>query len=164
MPRTTRGPARCLRDALRAVVLAFGALDDAERPCGTPLPAPHAWALLELLALGPLTVTALASRLSIDRTNVSRLCQRMEAAGDVRCEPHPEDRRARIVALTASGERAARAVEQASTAHFECVVAALDADPRGVIAALDALARALAPAHRPSARPRKPQPRIGETP
>lgn len=50
---------------------------------------PHAYALLELLHHGePMTVSELAAHLAIDRTNVSRLCARMEEAGQLAREPH----------------------------------------------------------------------------
>ena len=82
--------ARALRDALRRLMVEHGALDDSCRPCGAALSLPHAHALLELLvAPGPVTVSQLAQRLRIDRTNVSRLCARMEALGSSSARPTP---------------------------------------------------------------------------
>ncbi len=135
--------ARVLREATRHLMLAHGALDGGQRPCGTPLPTANAWAFLELLQHGPMTVTALASRLSIDRTNVSRLCDRMESLGEVERSPHPDDKRARLVGLTESGTKIARSVDASSAAHFQAVLGRLAADPASVVHALTVLARAM---------------------
>ena len=137
--------ARALREAVRRLILAQGALHDGHRPCGTPLPTPHAWALLELRRHGPMTVTALAARINLDRTNVSRLCARMESLGEIDRAPHPDDRRARLIQLTEAGERVARSVDLSSAAHFAGVLDRLDADPTAVVNALTTLARAIAP-------------------
>lgn len=139
--------ARALRDALRRLLVAHGALDEARRPCGAPLATSDAWALLELRDGGPMKVTGLAERLNIDRTNVSRLCTRMESRGEVERVPHPGDGRARLVKLTQRGERLAEAVDLSSTDHFAIVLGRLDADAVGVIEALDALTRAMGPHH-----------------
>lgn len=135
--------ARALRDALRRLLVAHGALDEARRPCGAPLTTSHAWALLELRDAGPITVTALAERLNIDRTNVSRLCARMESEGEVARVVHPQDGRARLVKLTDKGEGLAATVDRSSTDHFAVVLGRLDADMAGVIEVLDALTRAM---------------------
>ena len=135
--------ARALRDALRRLLVAHGALDEARRPCGTPLTMSHAWALLELRDVGPMTVTALADRLNIDRTNVSRLCARMEAHGEVERVAHPQDGRARLVQLTGKGARLAATVDRSSVDHFAGVLARLDASVADVIPHLDALTRAM---------------------
>lgn len=126
------GLGRALRDAVRQLIVAHGTLDAAKRPCGTPLPVPHAWALLELLAHGPLTVGSLAARLNIDRTNVSRLCARMVQRGEVVRAPHPHDRRARLIELT----------DADSAAHFQEISARL-ADPDAIRVALLTLIDAL---------------------
>jgi putative acetyltransferase len=144
---------KALRETTRRLIIAFGALDDARRPCGTPLPTPHAWALLELRARGPLTVTDLASHLRIDRTNVSRLCARMEKLGELERRAHPHDRRARLVQLTPTGEELARRVDRASTAHFQRVLDQLDANPTAVIESLLALAAAMESCPPPTERP-----------
>lgn len=138
-----RTNARALRDALRRLLVAHGTLDEARRPCGTPLSASHAWALLELVDASPMTVTALAERLNIDRTNVSRLCTRMEALGEVERVAHPGDGRARLVKLTERGERLAHTVDRSSTGHFDRVLDRLDRDVAGVIDALETLTRAM---------------------
>jgi DNA-binding MarR family transcriptional regulator len=137
--------ARRLRDALRRVLAAHHTSDGERRPCGTPLPLPHAHALLCLREADvPLRVSALAAQLSIDRTNVSRLCARMEALGEVERRLAIDDRRARVVALTSHGRALADHVDASSARHFAQVAAALGPDTAGVVDALAALADALA--------------------
>ena len=135
--------ARALRDAMRVLIVAHGALDDARRPCGARLPRMHAWALLELHAHGPLSVNRLAERLAIDRTNVSRLCARLVEEGQVTRVWSAEDRRRREIALTEAGRKAAAAVDASSADFFERVRARLGERAGAVEAALQALAEAL---------------------
>lgn len=143
MTRTLHNPAQALRDTLRRLLVAHRTFDEARRPCGTSLATSHAWALLELRVAGPLTVTTLAERLNIDRTNVSRLCARMEVNGEVERVPHPEDGRARLVNLTKDGARLAERVDLSSTDHFAIVLGRLDTDMGSVIKTLDALTQAM---------------------
>lgn len=141
-PKTTN--ARALRDAVRQLIVSHRALDQAQRPCGTLLPLPHAYALLELLhSAQPMTVTALAQRLTIDRTNVSRLCARMQALGELSMQPHAQDARARTLVLTDKGRALARSVDASSTAHFEAIEATLGDAAHGVIEALELLGSAM---------------------
>lgn len=136
--------ARRLRDAVRHLMVAHGALEEARRPCGTPLSIPHAYALLELLHHGePMTVSELAAKLAIDRTNVSRLCVRMEEAGDLDREAHPDDGRARALRLTSKGKRVAQTVDEQSAHHFGRLAKRLGDDVGEVVAALDRLSRAM---------------------
>lgn len=137
--------ARRLRDAVRYLVVAHGALEESRRPCGAPLSIPHAYALLELLHHGePMTVSELAATLAIDRTNVSRLCARMEEAGDLERAPHPDDGRARALRLTAKGRRVAQGVDDQSARHFGRLAKRLGDDVGAVVAALDRLSDAMA--------------------
>ena len=61
--------------------------------------------LTALSARGPLDQTSLAEELGIDRTNVADVVRRLEGRGLVSREPHPEDRRAKLVSLTAKGRQ-----------------------------------------------------------
>ena len=128
---------RHLRDAVRRLVVTHRALADAKRPCGAPLSMPHAYALLELLhSEEPLTVSALAETLAIDRTNVSRLCSRMEETGELIRRAHPRDGRARALHLTPHGEALARNTEASSTQYFTRLFHALGTDADAVIRSL----------------------------
>jgi DNA-binding MarR family transcriptional regulator len=137
--------ARRLRDAVRHLVVAHGALEETRRPCGAELSIPHAYALLELLNHGdPMTVSELAAKLAIDRTNVSRLCARMEEAGQIAREQHPEDGRARALRLTARGKKLAHSVDDQSAGHFDRLSKRLGGSVGEVVAALERLSQAMA--------------------
>jgi DNA-binding MarR family transcriptional regulator len=136
--------ARRLRDAVRHLVVAHGALEELTRPCGAKLSIPHAYALLELRDHGdPMTVSELAAKLAIDRTNVSRLCARMEEAGHLARAPHPEDGRARALRLTARGKKLARVVDDQSASHFGRLAKRLGGSLPEVVTTLDRLSNAM---------------------
>lgn len=100
---------------------------------------PHAHALLELLgAEGPLSVTELSAALNIDRTNVSRLCVRMEEQGEV-IRSKGEDARVTEVMLTPKGRMLAERVDGASAKHMANIARSLDRPMEEIIESLRAL-------------------------
>lgn len=135
---------RRLRDAVRCLVVAHRVLTDLKRPCGASMSITHAYALLELYgAARSMTISELTDRLVIDRTNVSRLCARMEQAGEVARSVHPEDGRARVLQLTAHGRRLARGVDESSARHFAALVTKLGSATGRVIESLELLQQAI---------------------
>jgi DNA-binding MarR family transcriptional regulator len=62
---------------------------------------------LRRLAVQPLTLRTLAERLASDPPYVTLMVDDLEERGLVKREPHPEDRRAKLVKLTAAGRAAA---------------------------------------------------------
>lgn len=68
----------------------------------------------------------LAALLGLDRSSITRLCSRLEAEGRLKQEPAPADARARLLRLTASGQRMAGNLRSASLARFNRI---LDAVP-----------------------------------
>jgi DNA-binding MarR family transcriptional regulator len=62
---------------------------------------------LRRLATEPLTLRALAERLASDPPYVTLMVDDLEERGLVKRMPHPEDRRAKLVKLTAAGRAAA---------------------------------------------------------
>ncbi len=62
---------------------------------------------LRQLAMKSLTLRALAQRLSADPPYVTLIVDDLEKRGLVQRMPHPEDRRAKLVQLTAAGRAAA---------------------------------------------------------
>jgi DNA-binding MarR family transcriptional regulator len=62
---------------------------------------------LRRLATQPLTLRALADRLAADPPYVTLMVDDLEERGLVHRMPHPEDRRAKLVELTAAGRAAA---------------------------------------------------------
>jgi DNA-binding MarR family transcriptional regulator len=138
-----------LRGLVQSFVRSFGLLVTKETPCGQPISPSYAHALMVLLDRSrERAVTAqadLAAILGIDKSNVTRLCARMEAAGHVDQARAPDDGRSRLVTLTANGERLARRVEAASQQRFEQIVTALTRSERAAIfTSLAALNRAIA--------------------
>jgi DNA-binding MarR family transcriptional regulator len=77
--------------------------------------------------------SVLGVTLGIDKSNVTRLCGRMEAAGHVSQERASDDGRSRLVSLTGAGKRLAGRIEQASQERFRRIVAALPRDQRSTV-------------------------------
>ncbi|MEU5847315.1 MarR family winged helix-turn-helix transcriptional regulator [Saccharopolyspora shandongensis] len=80
-------------------------IDEHVRDCvaDTDLTAPQAIALRELSE--PLTMRELADRMHCATSNVTFVVDRLEKQGLVTRQPHPRDRRAKQLTLTAEGER-----------------------------------------------------------
>jgi DNA-binding MarR family transcriptional regulator len=93
--------------------------------------------LLISLAQAPLTLREISRAFDVDPSAATVAVDRLERRGLVRREPHPEDKRSKLVTLTDRGQQAA------ATAHR------ILTDPPAALAALDAatlttLARILA--------------------
>jgi DNA-binding MarR family transcriptional regulator len=148
-PASGTADADALRVAVQRFVRSFGLLSLDRTPCGTPLSTSTAHALMVLLQAGGrgerLTQQALGEELGIDKSNVTRLCAKMEQAGHVTQERCPNDGRARLLSLTAAGSRLATKVDRASRERFARLLAALPArsDRTRIVAALDALNAAI---------------------
>ena len=67
---------------------------------------------LRRLAPKPLTLRALADRLSADPPYVTLIVDDLEKRGLVQRTPHPQDRRAKLVQLTAAGRAAAARADE----------------------------------------------------
>jgi len=95
---------------LRAQAVALAKVEAALKAQGLP---PLAWydVLLELERSGaPMRPHALESELLLAQYNLSRLLDRMEAAGLVARNPDPQDGRGRLVTLTGAGQAMRRAM------------------------------------------------------
>lgn len=134
--------AEALRGAVQRFVRTFGLLSGDQTPCGEPLATSHAHALMFLLsragASHPVMQQELGRVLGIDKSNIARLCAKMERAGHVSQQRSPTDGRARLVELTARGRRLAEQVDAASRARFAAVLAAVPEASRPAL--LEALA------------------------
>jgi MarR family transcriptional regulator, organic hydroperoxide resistance regulator len=72
-----------------------------ERAAKLGLTAPQATALRELT--GPMTMRELAERMSCEPSNATFVIDRLEKRGLLERRPHPTDRRAKRLVLTAEG-------------------------------------------------------------
>lgn len=128
-----------LQAQMIALVRAFGLHRPERTPCGVPVPVSDAHALMELAQAGAtgLSPTALADRLRLDRSSVTRLVQRLAERDWLRRDSDPADGRAAILQLTDAGRATTERLAAARAAKFAGVVARLPASERA--AALDAL-------------------------
>jgi DNA-binding MarR family transcriptional regulator len=133
--------ARELQVSVQAFVRNFGLLVTKQTPCGQPVSPSIAHALMALLdreEAGTVTYQhELAEILGLDRSSITRLCSRLEADGRLEQEPAPHDARARLLRLTASGERMAVNIRAASLDRFARIVEAIPVSKRQPL--LDAL-------------------------
>jgi DNA-binding MarR family transcriptional regulator len=73
------------------------------------LTAVQAKVLLTVQPDGTMTMRSLAAQLQYDASNLTGVVDRLEEMGAVRRQPHPSDRRAKGVVLTAEGQRTRQA-------------------------------------------------------
>ncbi len=132
-----------LRKALQQMLLAHQILHEHQRPCQSQLSLPHAWTLMALLEHPSLTISSLTDHLQIDRSNVSRLCIRMEKNGELVRTPDPSDKRITCVELTPKGKEIAESLLRASDQHFLSICARLRPHTEQIIDALKALTAAI---------------------
>jgi DNA-binding MarR family transcriptional regulator len=145
-PRSRPGSnAQELRRLVQKFVRDFGLLAQDSTPCGKPLATSHAHALMLLLEQErPISQKELGDALGIDKSNVTRLCQKMEAEGQVALQRGDEDARVRLLSLTARGAKLAQEVEQASKDRFASLLKAVPASERArVFEGLDLLSKAV---------------------
>ncbi|MGW2253214.1 MarR family winged helix-turn-helix transcriptional regulator [Kitasatospora sp. NPDC001660] len=76
-----------------------------------------------LARTGPRSAADLAGEIGLDRSGVTRRATRLEEAGLLRREPDPHDRRATLLALTATGRRAVETTRQRLATHIEACLA-----------------------------------------
>ena len=140
----TDDDAKELRSAIQGFVRGLGLLSSDRTPWGGRLSISHAHALLILMECSQRgykpTQHDLGETLGIDKSNVARLCARMEAARHVTQERCPEDGRARRLSPTNKGLQLANYVDESSRKLFIAVMTVIPAHARpGVLSALEAL-------------------------
>lgn len=122
-------------DALARVSRAVkGAAGEALRELGVH--AGQNFLLDELRREDELTPGALARRIGVDVSTITRTAQRMEAAGLVRRVPDRADARLVRVALTDEGRAVAERLPAVLGAVYERMLAPLDAEDRAALVAL----------------------------
>ena len=138
-----------LRGLIQTFIRSAGLLAGDQTPCGHPVAVSHAHALMVLLETARtgnhMSQRELGQALGIDKSNVARLCRRMEGAGHLVQSRSADDGRARILSLTARGTRLAKDVERSSGDRYESLMSAIPERSRaGVLSSLSCLNRALA--------------------
>lgn len=136
-----------LRGLVRSFVQGFGLLDEQRTPCGLPVAPREAHALARILAAElesrPLRQAELASALKVDKSNVTRVVQRLVNGGYV-AQDQGEDARQRLLRLSAKGRRLAERIEAASLTRFETVLVGMPkSEIERVLHALDVLNQAI---------------------
>lgn len=89
--------------------------------------------LTELGRAGPLPLSELGTRVSLEKSWVSRAVEAMAARGLVSKEPNPQDARSWLVTLTADGERTVRELNQTLDDHAQRLLARLSARERDTV-------------------------------
>jgi DNA-binding MarR family transcriptional regulator len=148
-----------LRGAVQRFVRGFGLLSEQTTPCGQPVSPREAHALMALRAherAGRRAHLALLQHdLGIDKSNVTRVVQRLCDAGRVAAGTTDVDGRLRLLRLTPRGRRLADRLEHASAERFAALLARIPAAQHAaVLAAVTLLADAVpAPSASPTREP-----------
>jgi len=126
----------------------FGLLVTKQTPCGFPLSPSHAHCLMLLLEREKrglqTSQSEIGGRLTIDKSNIARLCSKLEQDGHATQQRDPEDGRGRLVELTAKGRRMAERLEMASDQRFARVLGAVPSAQRAqLLASLSVLIEAV---------------------
>jgi DNA-binding MarR family transcriptional regulator len=134
---SAEGDALLLRAAVQRFAHSFGLLITKQTPCGHPVSPSYAHCLLVLLERedsGEETSQAdLCTRLTIDKSNVARLCSKLQSAGHAMQWADPEDGRGRIVRLTQKGRQLAMRLDASSRERFERVLSAIAISKRPAV-------------------------------
>ena len=126
-----------LRELLHSLTRYFDACERHETQDGESIPSSYAQALMVMLdfqnrQMVP-TLSDLVDLLDIDKSNVTRLCQRMSESGHVDLARDERDRRAKRIELTTSGEELAEFIQNASQERYEQVLSYFENSERQVL-------------------------------
>ncbi|HVL84210.1 MAG TPA: MarR family transcriptional regulator [Pseudonocardia sp.] len=100
------GPSRrmaAVTSVMRVQQILLSAVDGALRPHGLTFARYEALVLLTFSRSGSLPMRVMGERLQLHPTSVTNIVDRLQADGLVRRVPHPTDRRATLVEITAAG-------------------------------------------------------------
>ena len=102
------------------------------------------FALLSLIGLyGPVTPTALATRMGVPLTTLADAVRRLDARGEIERLPNPEDGRSHLLTLSAAGQARRKAAHPGVVGSVEDVRKHLELRLEEVEAAMDDVHRAL---------------------
>jgi DNA-binding MarR family transcriptional regulator len=119
-----------LREVARRYTRAQRVVADCCRTTGT-----QCLLLTELARTGPLALSELGTRVSLEKSWVSRAVEAMVERGLVTKQPNPSDARSWLVTLTAEGERTVDELNQTLDVHAEQLLASLNARERAAVEA-----------------------------
>ncbi len=123
---------------MRAHQIALARVDAVLRPFAVSFARYEVLMLLFFSRRGSLPLRVVGDRLQVHPTSVTNAVDRLEAAGLVRRLPHPSDRRATLVEITAQGrDLAARATDALNAGVFTDP----GLDPGGLAELVDVLGR-----------------------
>lgn len=121
-------PGSLLREVARIYTRAQRVVADCCRTTST-----QCHLLTELARSGPLPLSELGTRLSLEKSWVSRAVEAMAVRGLVSKEPNPSDARSWLVTLTAEGVRTAHELNDTLDAHAEQLLAQLGERKRAAV-------------------------------
>lgn len=127
-PSTLSNPGSLLREVARIYTRAQRVVADCCRTTST-----QCHLLTELGRSGPLPLSELGTRVSLEKSWVSRAVEAMAARGLVTKEPNPLDARSWLVTLTADGERTVRELNATLDAHAEQLLGRLGERERAAV-------------------------------
>jgi DNA-binding MarR family transcriptional regulator len=121
-------PGSLLREVARLYTRAQRVVADCCRTTST-----QCHLLTELGRAGPLPLSELGARVSLEKSWVSRAVEAMAARGLVTKEPNPQDARSWLVTLTADGERTVHELNRTLDDHAETLLARLGPAERAAV-------------------------------
>jgi len=133
-------PASEFQETMVALIRTLGLHQPDRTPCGQPVSVAEAHALLELSREPGLSQNALAARLRLEKSSVSRIVTSLEKRAWVARERNSQDTRIVQVHLTGDGRDAAANLAASRQAKFTRIFAAIPVAERdAVLTSLDTL-------------------------
>lgn len=124
-------------DSMVRVIRALGLHKPDETPCGQPISVAEAHAMLEIAHSPGITQNALASRLHVDKSTVSRIVAMLVRRQWIQRKRDAVDGRLYHLQLSAKGRSANQNIAQSRRTKFARVLDAVPAAKRGAL--LDSL-------------------------
>jgi DNA-binding MarR family transcriptional regulator len=134
---------RAFRSKLRILEREIGrCLEDQTDCCGVTVAQCHV--VLELDGLGGVNLKALADRLELDKSTLSRAIDSLVALGLVARKDDPENRRQQIISLTKSGEGRVSEIHRRCDDYYQAMLARVPTvDLSAVVRGIGLLAEAM---------------------
>jgi len=124
---------------MRVHQILMARLNELLEPFDLTFPRYEALMLLSFTQSGALPVGKIGERLQVHRSSVTNVVEKLEADGLVERAPHPQDRRATLVAITAAGRDLAERATAVLNADLFGLAALDPADQEQLTRILEAL-------------------------